>query len=879
MGRRTAAFAATLGMLLAMTGSASGAVYFGATIGGETYGQTGHAPGNQAAWNLFERHAGKKVSVLNISHSWAQFEKEDMDKIRTRGAVPLVLMGLGSGVTLEEIAKGEHDTAIEAWGKAAKEWKRPFFFAPWWEMNGSWYAWGRNPSFVAAWRRFHDLVVGQGATNVTWMWVTNGIWFDPKSDPEEWYPGEAYVDWVGIDSYNWGLNPAQPDRWISPERAFTPTLERIEEFSTKPVYINETASSDVGGNKADWIEELLSTYIPGHPRIRGFSWFNWDLPGKVGGQADWSIESSTSAQQAFRKAIQSSFYKGGPVQLPDLTKVPVPTPAPGGDAPGVIDLGAAGEIAGEPDLAVAPNGVATVVWSQRSGSRFVVLARRIGADGKPIGSPTAISDPTQDALDPSVAAAADGSATVAWSEWAEEGGKTDFVIRCRRISPGGVLEGPSSLSAVGRDSVDPDVATGPGGTATVVWKRADGEDHYLIKVRQIDAGGVPLGSGGATFSEPLQDASEPRVLVGPDGTSTVAWIRYDGSETYDLGDGIVQARTLAEDGALSPTTLDLSAGGQSANGLRIAAAPFGAVTLVWTRSNGGNELVQARRVAGASVGPAVDVSASGQDAAEPQVAVGPDGTATIVWERFDGANFVVQSRRLLGDGNLGSAPLTLSQAGRDTAEPDVGVAPDGTAAVVWSRSDGASFVAQRRALDATGVPSSTTESLSAAGRSARAPLTAFAPDGAPTTVWARFNGGGDVVQGLTVPRPRPPEEPGVPGEPGGGSPVPAKNSTTATAVDSSFAIGKPRLNLRKGTAKLPVKVPGPGTLAPSLGRVVAVNAAGTVLLSVKPTSRARKRLERRGRVQVKLSITYAPKGGSPSTQSVVLRLRKTLAKG
>ncbi|HYG96972.1 MAG TPA: glycosyl hydrolase, partial [Solirubrobacterales bacterium] len=158
------------GLLSAAAAPAAASVYFGATISGESYGHPdgSHAPEDVAAWNLFERHAGKKVAILNQGHNWAVFDKAGMNATHARGAIPMVTMGLGGGMTLADVVNGSQDAAIRKWAQEAKAFGHPFLFVPWWEMNGNWYPWGRSPQFKEAWQRFHGLVTAEGATNVTW---------------------------------------------------------------------------------------------------------------------------------------------------------------------------------------------------------------------------------------------------------------------------------------------------------------------------------------------------------------------------------------------------------------------------------------------------------------------------------------------------------------------------------------------------------------------------------------------------------------------------------------------------------------------------------------------------------------------------------------
>jgi len=869
-------------ILLAAAPAASGSMYFGATISGETYGQTGNAPRNVEAWNLFERHAGRKVAILNQGQKWTSWDSLEVEATHARGAIPLITMGLGEGVTIESVANGTQDAAIKKWAQEAKAWGHPFFFAPWWEMNGGWYAWGRQPMFKQAWQRFHDLVVGQGATNVTWTWIVNSIWSDPESNPAPYYPGDAYVDWTALDSYNWGRNPAQPDKWLTPDKTISPTLKIIRETAPgKPVMIAENASSEYGGNKTDYIRELLGTYLPHHPEIGAYLWFNWNFP-KGEKRADWPIETSAPAQQQFRKAIQSSLFVAGPVSLPKLTKVQPPAAA-AADPAAPADLSTAAEMAGGPDLDVAVDGTATAVWSAKSGGEFRVFARRIAADGDrgPIEQLSAAGEAAlkpQDALAPQVAVAPDGTAVVVWTRW--DG--ANFRIQERRIGPDGAPEEATrTLSGSGQDAADPQVDVGPDGTATVVWRRFDGF-HPLVQVRRIAPDGTSE-EASQRLSESGQDAVEPDVAVAADGTATVVWSRFDGS------DSIVQTRRVEADGTLAPTAA-LSTAGESAIEPQVELGPGGDATVVWDRFDGANWVIQGRRLsaAGATEGAVLDLSAAGRSAAEPQLAIDGDGLATVAWDRFDGSNFVVQARRIDPGGALLGTAVGLSATGRDAADPQAAAAPAGGATLLWSRYDGSNWIVQRRDLGADGGPGST-ETLSAAGRGAGDAIAAWGEDGTLAMLWRRSAGSGDVVQANTVPKPEPPpppppdleeEEPNGDGSSGGsGSGAGTGGGPDATApVDNSFELGKARLNRRRGTATLAVEVPGPGLVAVdgAVPRQQRADGPGRVTLRISPRPKARRILSRRGSVRLKLTVTFVPQGGVPNSRAVSLRLKKEL---
>ncbi|MFN8215898.1 MAG: glycosyl hydrolase [Solirubrobacterales bacterium] len=349
------ALAAALACLLGTVPAAGAAMYWGGTIKGSVYGLSGEAPTSAAVVSRFEADAGKAITFVNTGQPWAQFDRTTMDAAIATGTIPLVTMGLAEGVTLKDVVGGKQDKEIRAWAKAAREFGYPFLFRPWWEVNGDWYSWGRSPEYIAAWRHFHDLVVEEGATNVTWAWVVNSVWWDSTteswgpSDPTPYYPGAAYVDWVGMDAYNWGLNPLQPDKWRTPTEVIGPTLEILEGIApSKPVCICEGASTEKGREKGPWINSMLGEYLPAHPSIKAYLWFNWNVEqgGQPGTEWDWPIESSPAAQAAFRAGIQSDVYLSSLPPLTKLAKVPVPVLPTGPEPP--AGGGAAGDPPAEP---------------------------------------------------------------------------------------------------------------------------------------------------------------------------------------------------------------------------------------------------------------------------------------------------------------------------------------------------------------------------------------------------------------------------------------------------------------------------------------------------------------------------------------------------
>jgi hypothetical protein len=305
----------------------SGPIYWGATIGS-------HLTGNQAPWDMtavtkFEEGAHKKASMVqffqpfancNPGCSFYKFPTSPLESIRQHGSIPVLSWSSQSipstkvepDFQLSDVISGRYDSYIREFATAAKAWNHPFFLRFNWEMNGNWFPWheGVNGNqageSVKAWRYVHDIFIAVGVTNVTWVWCPN-IEYSGSTSLASLYPGDAYVDWTGIDGYNWGTNPAKPDKWKSFETIYKPTYRKIVETIApgKPMMIGEVASTEYGGSKAAWIKDMLAKIPADYKQIRAVLWFD-----KFDSSMDWPVETSSSATTAFAEGLQSPAYLG-----------------------------------------------------------------------------------------------------------------------------------------------------------------------------------------------------------------------------------------------------------------------------------------------------------------------------------------------------------------------------------------------------------------------------------------------------------------------------------------------------------------------------------------------------------------------------------------
>jgi mannan endo-1,4-beta-mannosidase len=306
---------------------APASIYWGAWIGSQLTG--GQPPWDMSAVTKFEEMTGKRLSLVHFSSpfsncssspcSFYKFPAGPMENIRAHGSIPFFSWASQSipsstnepNYQLSDVISGTYDSYIREFASAAKAWGHPFFLRFNWEMNGRWFPWSEGVNgnkageFVAAWRHVHDIFTSVGATNATWVWCPN---VDPNNIFQSLgslYPGNEYVDWTGLDGYNWGTNPVKPDRWRSFNEIYKSTYGKIVETiaPSKPMAIGEMGSTEYGGSKASWISDALSRVPTEYPKIRALLYFE-----KYDSGMDWPIETSATATSAFAAGIQNPAY-------------------------------------------------------------------------------------------------------------------------------------------------------------------------------------------------------------------------------------------------------------------------------------------------------------------------------------------------------------------------------------------------------------------------------------------------------------------------------------------------------------------------------------------------------------------------------------------
>ncbi len=272
------------GILAPAQGALLGEYYGDGTIA-ETDARIGRKPAIHLTYYAWDDDwAGGSVTATDLSE----------------GKIPLVNWE-PDNIDFNQIVNGSLDATIQARASGAKKLGMRFFLDFAAEMNGD-EAWSGNDAglYVAAYRHIHDLFVAAGANNVVWAWCPNVTDVNGgNAMTMAYYPGDTYVDWTGVDGYNWGTSVAGFG-WQSFHDVFAQIYPLLA-AKGKPILIGEMASDEVGGDKGQWIAAIVPTLRADFPMIKGLVWFD------VHKERQWQIDSSPASLAAYQTMAKDPY--------------------------------------------------------------------------------------------------------------------------------------------------------------------------------------------------------------------------------------------------------------------------------------------------------------------------------------------------------------------------------------------------------------------------------------------------------------------------------------------------------------------------------------------------------------------------------------------
>ena len=281
---------------------ATGAL-FGATVSNSA--GTTHAQ----ALASFEQMIGRQLDTDGIFRNWTYYSSGGSLKSEVAdeaaGRIPFIAWMPSGSTTAVAIESGSQDAVIRATADDFRSLDGPVMLRWGIEMNmrpsapGTHYI-GPPADYIAAWQRIYNIFQQEGATNVEFVWCPTSAGFR-NNVAAQWYPGDAYVDWIGADGYNrwkpWST------RWMT----FADLFNAFYAFGIahdKPLSISENGSAEDpsdSGRKAQWFSDE-ETWIEQHPAVKAVQYTNATQ------KANYHVTTSSSSVAAYTTMADAPYF-------------------------------------------------------------------------------------------------------------------------------------------------------------------------------------------------------------------------------------------------------------------------------------------------------------------------------------------------------------------------------------------------------------------------------------------------------------------------------------------------------------------------------------------------------------------------------------------
>ena len=243
---------------------------------------------------------GTHVQILHVYSEFSSpLPMPTLDSIESYGAAPMLDWSCSD---VDDITGGKDDALITKYADGLRTFGKPLFLRWYWEMNlndqthkkcgGS----GDPTQYIAAWRHIWTVFHDQHVTNVAFVWCPSGL--SSTTPDSDYYPGDSYVDWIGVDHYD--VHGGASTGPAAVTALFGDFYQQWSQHG-KPLMIGETGAQPA--DQAGFLDGLRTTLPATYPDFKALVYF--DSPGQVG-----KATKVTKAQQA-GKAVKGPYNLQG----------------------------------------------------------------------------------------------------------------------------------------------------------------------------------------------------------------------------------------------------------------------------------------------------------------------------------------------------------------------------------------------------------------------------------------------------------------------------------------------------------------------------------------------------------------------------------------
>jgi PKD repeat protein len=281
----------------------------------------------QQATEQLEAQIGRNLAIVRVFEQWTDPFPDSFHNWLKTGDRTMILSvkpvrSNGTRVTWPSIANAAPgstvDTEMRSWADRIRDYGAPIYVALHHEPEASSNtSYGTSADYIAAWRRWVAVFREEGATNVKFIWITtsyaHGLGAGDRRQATKWYPGDDWVDAMGIDAYNWSnCRPNQATAWMSLQQLIEPFRKFGALHPDEELWLAEWASYEdpaVAGRKASWIDQARSLFAgPNYSQFAGISYFNSYHTGPEYEKCLWWVDTSTTSLSSFTTMANDPLY-------------------------------------------------------------------------------------------------------------------------------------------------------------------------------------------------------------------------------------------------------------------------------------------------------------------------------------------------------------------------------------------------------------------------------------------------------------------------------------------------------------------------------------------------------------------------------------------
>jgi hypothetical protein len=292
----------------------TGSAYFGAWRGPGP----GRPVNPETSIKQAEGEIGRKYAIDHRYYGWgATIPTAHESWTVAHGRIPMVSLCAcrfsdGSSVQWARIAAGNADAYLTSIAQGFVALNSPAFFVFDAEPETNVGVRGSAADYRAAWSHVVALFRAHGAKNVAFVWATTAYAFRSDSGQaalvKSLYPGNAIVDWVASDPFNFADNGT----WSSLSDEIAPWYQwaRIT-VPRKPLMLTEWGSKEdpaLPGHKAAWLRGALTALESKYQAVRAVVYFD-ERKVEHDTVNDWRIDTSSQSLAAFAEIAQSPWFK------------------------------------------------------------------------------------------------------------------------------------------------------------------------------------------------------------------------------------------------------------------------------------------------------------------------------------------------------------------------------------------------------------------------------------------------------------------------------------------------------------------------------------------------------------------------------------------